>query len=99
MDAEQLMEKAADLPRIETEPRLSHAEQRRFFCWLRDQAQDNAGLYLSLRDDFPSAAEPYEKRASAYLIAAQRVFPLIRAGDSVSIEDILQGRMPEEQER
>ena len=93
---------AENLPRLgrgveHTNTRMSHAEMRKAFFWLRDQAVSSLLMAKQMQKmGVPSRIQTME--ALAYLEAAKAMFPMTRDGESVSIESILNGQVPAERD-
>ena len=77
--------------------KLTHEECARMFYWCRDQAYDNLGMARQMRmapGQLKELKKKYFDEAMMYLFVARSVFPMTENGETVSIEDILNGKEP-----
>ena len=73
---------------------LTREERIRFFYWLRAQAIQEAQLGVQMKKmNVPPDIQ--QERTLLFLTMAREVFPLTQDRDSVSIEDIMNGKVPD----
>ena len=78
---------------------LNREEKIKMFYWCRDQAHDALSLARMIRGAsgvHPEIMRRYFEEAMMFLHVARSVFPTMGDGDSVSIESILNGKVPQE---
>ena len=74
---------------------LTREERVKFFLWARDQAIDALFAAAAIERATTIPSLPHKQEALAMLEVARHLFPLEKHGDSISIEDIINGREPE----
>ena len=88
-----LLEKAKGQGFARVNIKLSKIERARLFYWCRDQAHDCLVLAKQLTEH-GAMMHTYAQEALDFLCIAQKVYPLSRDRETVSIEDILNGKEP-----
>ena len=74
---------------------LSHHERVRAFYWFRDKAAEEMRLARLLTDRVGMNMAIQKKHAAVmYLNSAREIFPLTRDGESISILEIVAGKVP-----